>query len=633
MTSKPAAGAPHANAQTNEAESATQAARPVLLLSHVTLEYEHDIRALDDVSLSVAAGERICVLGANGSGKSTLASVLCGLLAPDAGEVTLVGQKVYADGGPDFEAYRRARRELGLVFQNPDDQIVTSVVEDDVAFGPENLGVPSDQIGLRVARELHRVALDDYAKADPTRLSGGQKQRVTVAGALAMEPQVLVLDEPGALLDVRGRRSIMHVMDKLQQAGTTVVHITHFMEEAFQADRVLVMSQGRIVLEGTPQQVFAHGDELRDLGLEKPFGTRLAEKLRARGMDVPWAGRKEVMLAAIAGKLPRGDAAQSTSTLPANGEKPASAMPDSRTPTASATPAICVDHVSFSYGRPRRGVPSRRALDDVSFSIAPGTAAAIVGQTGSGKSTLLRLICALEVPDSGKVLIGGTDTGSKKGRRRIHGTIGYVMQHPERQLFAETVAQDVAYGPTNMKLPAEEVARRVDHALDLVGLSHKRDASPFELSGGQKRLCAIAGVLAMEPATLVLDEPTAGLDPQGRLDLRRILERIHARGVTVVQVTHSMEDAAHAQQVIVLDQSRLLMQGTPAQVFSRGNEAQLNACGLGLPRPLRWAHELEALGAPDMGEPLTSTELANAIVAATERDAAGNPAAPKEATR
>ena len=301
-------------------------------------------------------------------------------------------------------------------------------------------------------------------------------------------------------------------------------------------------------------------------------------------------------------------------------------VPDASVSQILGLPAVYVKGARKSFS-------GREVLHDVSFSIAPGTAAAIVGQTGSGKSTLLRLICALEVPDSGKVLIGGTDTGSKKGRRRIHGTIGYVMQHPERQLFAETVAQDVAYGPTNMKLPAEEVARRVDHALDLVGLSHKRDASPFELSGGQKRLCAIAGVLAMEPATLVLDEPTAGLDPQGRLDLRRILERIHARGVTVVQVTHSMEDAAHAQQVIVLDQSRLLMQGTPAQVFSRGNEAQLNACGLGLPRPLRWAHELEALGAPDMGEPLTSTELANAIVAATERDAAGNPAAPKEATR
>ena len=174
-------------------------------VSHVTLLYDGNIQALDDVSLDVRRGERLCILGPNGSGKSTLAGVLAGLLAPDEGEVELAGERVFSNGKVDSEAYRRARRSLGLVFQNPDDQLVTSLVEEDVAFGPENLGVPSDEIGERVRRELHRVAMEGYAKADPTRLSGGQKQRVAIAGALAMEPQLLVLDEPGALLDVRGR--------------------------------------------------------------------------------------------------------------------------------------------------------------------------------------------------------------------------------------------------------------------------------------------------------------------------------------------------------------------------------------------------------------------------------------------
>ena len=206
-------------------------------LSHVSLFYEGGITALDDVSLELARGERLCVLGANGSGKSTLASVICGLLAPDAGEVELAGERVCAEGAPDLGAYRRARRSLGLVFQNPDDQIVTSIVADDVAFGPENLGVPRDQIAARVARELHRVAMDDYAQADPARLSGGQRQRVCIAGALAMEPAVLVLDEPASLLDVRGRLAILRVMGRLAAAGTTLVHVTHFMEEALEADR------------------------------------------------------------------------------------------------------------------------------------------------------------------------------------------------------------------------------------------------------------------------------------------------------------------------------------------------------------------------------------------------------------
>ena len=252
-------------------------------LSHVSLVYEGGVVALDDVSLEVARGERICVLGANGSGKSTLASVICGLLAPDAGAVELVGERVCSDGRPDLEAYRRARRNLGLVFQNPDDQIVTSVVEDDVAFGPENLGLPREEIAARVARELHRVALDDYAAADPSRLSGGQKQRVAIAGALAMEPDVLVLDEPGSLLDVRGRSAILRVMGRLAKAGTTLVHVTHFMEEAVEADRVIVLDRGRIVLEGTPDEVFAHGAELLELGLEVPFAARLSQRL-----GLPW---------------------------------------------------------------------------------------------------------------------------------------------------------------------------------------------------------------------------------------------------------------------------------------------------------------------------------------------------------
>ena len=198
-------------------------------LEHVTLRYG-ELAALDDVSLAIPRGQRVCVLGANGSGKSTLVSVICGLLAPDEGTVELVGRHVCQDGQPDLEAYRLARRKLGLVFQNPDDQIVTSVVADDVAFGPENLGLPREEIARRVGRELKRVALTGYAKADPSRMSGGQRQRVCIAGALAMEPQVLVLDEPSSLLDVRGRGAIMRVMGRLSAAGATLVHVTHFMD-------------------------------------------------------------------------------------------------------------------------------------------------------------------------------------------------------------------------------------------------------------------------------------------------------------------------------------------------------------------------------------------------------------------
>lgn len=568
-------------------------------LSHVSLVFEGGVVALDDVSLDVARGERLCVLGANGSGKSTLASVICGLLVPDEGRVRLVGEEVFDGRSPDYEAYRRARRSLGLVFQNPDDQIVTSVVEDDVAFGPENLGLPREEIATRVTRELHRVALDDYAKADPTRLSGGQKQRVTIAGALAMEPEVLVLDEPGSLLDVRGRSAILRVMGRLAAAGTTLVHVTHFMDEALSADRVIVMRHGRIVLEGTPEEVFSNADAVCDLGLEVPFAGRLSRRLADAGLPVRVTCDREALVEQVC--------ALGAQAVPGPGAPgPVEEVQDGG--HAARDVAVSIDHVSFSYS------PRSHALRDVSLEIPAGLSTAIVGQTGSGKSTLLRLVCGLETPDEGRVTVAGTDTSTKRGRRAVRSVVGYVMQHPERQLFAETVERDVAFGPRNLRLPPDEVERRVSAALDLVGLSHRREASPFKLSGGQRRLCALAGILAMRPEILILDEPTAGLDPRGRAMLREALARLREQGVTLVQVTHSMEDAARADYVVVLDQSRLLLEGGPREVFSIRNEAALTAAGLGIPRSLSLARDLELRGMGPLGAPLTTDALVSSLL-------------------
>lgn len=565
-----------------QAYSVAAGAEVPVRLAHVTLRYG-DSLALDDVTLEVCRGERVCVLGANGSGKSTLASVICGLLAPDEGDVELAGHVVCTGGVPDLAAYRDARRQLGLVFQNPDDQIVTSVVADDVAFGPENLGVPRAQIAVRVARELRRVAMEKYAHADPSRLSGGQRQRVCIAGALAMEPAVLVLDEPSSLLDVRGRAAIMRVMGRLAAAGATLVHVTHFMDEALAADRVIVMQHGRVALEGTPDEVFAtkNAQVIEALGLEMPFEARLTAALRADAAD----GK----VAAVAAP---------------SGEKPAAPVP------AAEPPAILARDLGFSYG------PDAQALDGVSFEVPVRATTAIVGQTGSGKSTLLRLLCGLEAADAGSLTVCGINAATKRGRCQVRRAVGYVMQHPERQLFAQTVAEDVAFGPRNQGLSAAEVERRVAHALDLVGLADRRDASPFELSGGQQRLAAIAGVLAMEPELLVLDEPTAGLDPRGRARLRALMADLAAHGVTLLQVTHSMEDAARADHVVLLDQSHVLAAGTPAEVFCPANEPQLTAVGLGLPRPLAYARE-HALDA----RPLTLEALVAALRARDAEEA------------
>lgn len=587
------------------------AQNPAIRLRDVSLVYQgadREVRALDGVSLEVPVSQRVCVLGANGSGKSTLASVIAGLMAPDAGTVELVGEQVCTDGQADFDAYHRARRRLGLVFQNPADQIVTSVVEEDVAFGPENLGLDRQTVRRRVDRELRRVAMQDFAQADPTRLSGGQQQRVAIAGALAMDPRVLVLDEPSALLDVRGRTAILRVLARLKGMGCTIVHVTHFMDEALEADRVVVLDRGRVVLDGTPAEVFSHADQLRSMRLDMPFAADLSYRLHDEGVHVPVTLDTQLLARQVAAQL----APAMTPVPPAVTPTLGAASPKQ---PASGEKVLQVEDVTYSYQ------PGRHALEHVSLDVGEGQRVALVGQTGSGKSTLLRLVAGLERPDAGHVVVAGADTATRRGRRAARGAVGFVMQHPERQLFAQTVREDVAFGPHNLGLPADEVDRRVGEALELTHLADKADLSPFELSGGQRRRCAIAGVLAMGPRVLLLDEPTAGLDPHGCAGLQALLDRLQAEGVTILEVTHSMEEAACADRVVVLDQSHVLLSGTPAEVFGEANEVTLIQHGLGIPAATSFSRLLRRMGADvasdkccGLADPLTTQDLVAAIV-------------------
>lgn len=259
-----------------------QGAEPAILFDGVTFSYEGERDVLDGIDFSIEPGTYVAVLGHNGSGKSTMARCINALLVPDQGTVRVMGLDT-----SDLDDQLEVRRSAGMVFQNPDNQMVTSIVADDVAFGPENLGIPQPQIVERVNEALAAVAMTDFAEADPTELSGGQKQRVSIAGVLAMRPDILIFDEPCAMLDPRGRRGIRRVMRDLNDGGSAIVHITHFMEDALEADLVFVMDQGKIVLRGTPDEVFAHGELLRSLGLEQPFAMQLATRLRDLGVDVP----------------------------------------------------------------------------------------------------------------------------------------------------------------------------------------------------------------------------------------------------------------------------------------------------------------------------------------------------------
>lgn len=260
----------------------------------VSFTYTSEDYVLENISVEIPQGQFVCVLGANGSGKSTFSKLINVLLLPDKGKVVVDGL-ITSNAENTFSIRSRA----GSVFQNPDDQIVASLVENDVAFGPENLGIPNPELRQRVESALAQVGLTGFEKRETTALSGGQKQRVAIAGVLAMEPQILIFDEASAMLDPRGRRGLMRVCKELHEQGMTVIMITHYMEEAAEADRVLVLREGRIVLDGTPEEVLTQDDVLRELNLDIPFATQLSRLLQDKGIDIPTFVDREALKEAL----------------------------------------------------------------------------------------------------------------------------------------------------------------------------------------------------------------------------------------------------------------------------------------------------------------------------------------------
>ena len=592
---------------TSESTAQTQDLPVAATLSDVTFVHAKGVVALDHISFSIPAGKRTCIVGANGSGKSTVASILSGLSAPDEGTVTFLGTTVVNDGQADFEAYKTIRPQLGLVFQNPEDQIICSVVADDIAFGLENLQVPSDQITPLVEEQITLGTLTEFASENPQMLSGGQQQRVAISGALVMKPQILILDEPSAALDVVHRNNVMGLVEKLRAAGKTIVHVTHFMDEVVSADHVIALDDGRVAFEGTPEALFEQHELVECLHLEEPFAYQVAQALNNRGVVVCKSPSAQRVLSELTGLLataPQGARSADEGAAACCDANDGVATADS----VSESAAVSVRDVTFSYQKP--------VLKNISVDVQKGSHVAVIGSTGSGKSTLARLICALDTPDIGSLYVTGLDTRQKQNRRKLHGIVGYVMQRPERQLFAQTVAEDVAFGPTNLGLSACDVTSAVNTALKLVGLSHKADVSPFELSGGQQRLCALAGVIAMQPKVLVLDEPTSGLDPYYCSELRKIINAVLEDGCTVIELTHSMEDAAETDQIIVLHEGDLVFSGTPYQTFTHFSEAEFQELGLGIPHALAWAQRLSRATEINLREPLTLSELVDALLAA-----------------
>jgi len=521
---------------------------------------ERPVQALRNVNLTIHRGEYVAILGHNGSGKSTLARHLNGLLLPTGGDVWV------KDGNTkDPAALRAIRATVGMVFQTPDNQIVATIVEEDVAFGPENLGVPHAEMVTRVDWALDQVDMQAFRHRAPHMLSGGQKQRICIAGVLAMQPDVLVLDESTAMLDPLGRAEVLAIVQRLnREQGVTVVAVTHFMQEAVQADRVIVMDGGEIVLQGTPRDLFRQADRLRALHLDIPPITELALALHEQipGFPPDLLTSEEFIQAFQQ---------QALTTRPA----PLITYP--APPASHATiPLIELDHVVHDY---MRDTPLEvRALHDINVTIRQGEIVGVIGHTGSGKSTAIQHMNALLRPHGGRVTILGQDVSQQQvDVRAIRQQVGLLFQFPEAQLFERYVGDDIAYGPRNLKLSREAVRERVRHAMTAVGLDFTdfKDRMTFGLSGGQMRRVALAGVLALEPKVLVLDEPTAGLDPESRRQLMAHILALHQQGTTLVIISHNMDElAAICDRLYVIADGRTALEGSPAQIFAQVDTLQ-----------------------------------------------------------
>lgn len=548
---------------------------------------------LKGVDLTIKKGEFIALLGRNGSGKTTFSKQLNAILRPSEGTVT-----VDEMGTRDAEKLYDIRQHVGMVFQNPDNQMVAANVEEEVAFGPENLGMESDTIVARVKQALEQVRMWKRRKTAPNHLSGGQKQRIAIAGILAMHPDYIVLDEPTAMLDPKGRKEVMEALQRLnQEQEMTVILITHDMEEAALAGRVILLADGQVRFDGTPEDFFGEDALLAEMGMEAPLSYRV-RKLIDSDVFEKKIGDARVEEATIDKREKVAEYDKTGREWEASSElvdkkknKKAEAETDEKNQAL-----LSLQHVSYIYSP---GTAYEKvALDDVNLSLGKGEIVGLAGHTGSGKSTMIQLLNGLLKPTSGTVTFEGKDIHAKGySGNYLRSKVGMVFQYPEHQMICDTVWEDVAFGPGKQGLTGEACETRVEEALRFVDLPEKYyQASPLQLSGGQKRRVAIAGVLAMHPEYIILDEPAAGLDAAGKREIfDRIRRMSREQGIGVLLVSHSMEDLAeYADRIIVLDDGKKILDDRPAQIFAK--RETLADCGLDVPETVKLADKLRANG-------------------------------------
>jgi len=505
--------------------------------------------ALKGVNLEVKKGEFIVLTGPSGCGKSTLALSICGYI-PHVIERGRMKGRVYVKG---VDTRKKELHELtqlvGVVLQNPEDQLFALTVEEDVAFGPENLALPVEEIRRRIDRAMKDAGVWEIRHKEIFALSGGQKQRTAIAGILAMEPEILIFDEPTSDLDPQGAYSVLSIISEIKsRRDVTVILIEHRLDEVSKyADRIVLMDRGRIIIDAEPHEAYKRLDEFLKLGVRPPQVSEAAYKYGKLDAKIPISLEEaENYFSRIVG-------------------------PERRFPLKldeKEEAKVCENVIEFEdvWVRYSDGTV---AIKGVTLQVKRGEMLAIIGRNGSGKSTLMSLTVGLNKPWKGKARVMGLDVSTTPTRKLVE-HVGYVFQNPDHQLFTNTVEEELAFGPRNYGLPEEEIKRRVEEALKLLELEEFRKAHPHALSRGQRRRLAVASILTMEPEILVLDEPTTGQDWGHSTMLMNIARKLNReKGVTVIFITHDMRLVAeYADRVVLLENGKVRMMGTPRQVFN-----------------------------------------------------------------
>ncbi|MEE3235457.1 MAG: energy-coupling factor transporter ATPase [Candidatus Latescibacterota bacterium] len=515
----------------------------MIIASEITVKLGNN-NVLNCVSLEIQTGEFISIIGKNGSGKTSLARCLNGLLQPNAGTVR-IGDLDTSHPKHLTEIHRR----VGMVFQNPEDQLVATTVETELAFGLENLGLPTHEIHKRIEIAIDVFNLKNLRDRPPQQLSGGEKQRLAIASSYVMYPDFLILDEPTALLDNQHQNQLMNQLRLLNlEFGIGIILITHTPHEAAQTERIIILENGNIIGNASPKKIYNDFDLLKASEIEAPFPTQLGHALKEK------------------------NTALTIEDFADNWNKPIASRSSPPTPSiekSSDTISIELKNIHHKY---EQFTPdSKPSLNNVSMKFSRGSLHALLGKGGSGKTTLAQHLNRLLSPESGAIFINKENI-LKYPTSTLVGKVGLVFQFPELQLFAETVEEDVAFGPKKLRLCPEEIHRRVEKSLLQVNLSLKLygKRSPQDLSSGEKRRVAIAGVIAMDPETIVLDEPTAGLDP---ITSKSLCKMMHALAnkykKSIIWITHDVDAAASwADKMTVLAYGKVALSGKTRDVLS-----------------------------------------------------------------